>query len=152
MSVNQPMPNHITRTTICVDNVESFDFSGILYNPYMPDAVKFNNSKDIIFSLENFFDEMGFPQKYFELRAFNEKDTTDGAKPAPAIQRYIDNDALKAHTGKVATFEVEVRHRKSATWQGDFRWLEGQFRAVFSSTLELLLLMDKALCVISDEQ
>lgn len=43
-----------------------------------------------------------------------------------------------------ATFTVEIRFTRNATWQGYVSWLEGRKRQCFRSELELLKLMAEA--------
>ena len=49
--------------------------------------------------------------------------------------------------GKVATFEMRVLFRQHTSWQGAVTWVEGAREETFRSALELLLLMDSAICV-----
>ena len=44
-----------------------------------------------------------------------------------------------------ATYLVTVRYRQNATWQGSFLWVEENRAREFKSTLELMMLIDKAL-------
>jgi len=45
----------------------------------------------------------------------------------------------------LCTFEIAVRFRQNATWQGQILWAEKNVRQNFRSVLELIKLMDQAL-------
>lgn len=140
----QFVPNLVTRTLICVDSVEDSDFSGRIYNPYMPQPVIFNQVMDIIVWVEAFCDDISYPQSSFEDRSFLDGKTRGGREPRK-LRRYLDDEVFERETGQIATFEFQVRHRRAATWQGDFLWREGRQRGSFRSMLELLRLMHRAL-------
>ena len=46
--------------------------------------------------------------------------------------------------GLICTFEVKVRFRRNATWQGDILWAEKNQKQYFRSFLEMARLMDEA--------
>lgn len=139
------IPNSVTRTLVCVDALSSSDFSGTLYNPYMPAPVHYREAKDIITSLEGFFNDICYPQSYFKDRSFlGDKPEQEEKQPVP-VHRYMEDDIFTQHKGRVATFEIEVKYRQNASWQGDFIWLDRDEHFSFRSTLEALKLMDAAL-------
>jgi len=43
------------------------------------------------------------------------------------------------------TFEITVRYRQNATWQGQIHWIDKNRKQSFRSVLEMLKLMDEAL-------
>jgi len=43
------------------------------------------------------------------------------------------------------TFEISVKFRQNATWQGQILWAEKSTKQTFRSVLEMLKLMDEAL-------
>jgi len=47
--------------------------------------------------------------------------------------------------GSKCTFEITVKFRQNATWQGHILWEEKNQRQNFRSVLEMLKLMDEAL-------
>ena len=49
-------------------------------------------------------------------------------------------------TGNVGcTFEISVRFKQNATWQGQILWAEKNIKQNFRSALEMLKLMDEAI-------
>ena len=49
------------------------------------------------------------------------------------------------HPGKVASFKVQIKFRRNASWQGSVMWLETRHEEHFRSALELLSFIDQAL-------
>jgi len=85
--------------------------------------------------------------------------TTDTQKEASAP---VDNDAITSgdatdqtvqkpealdlkQIAKSCTFEILVRFRHNAEWQGSIKWLERDVTKQFSSIVELIKLLDNAL-------
>ena len=59
------------------------------------------------------------------------------------------NESLKKISSGIpgnqaCTFEVSVKFRQSATWQGQITWIEENKKQNFRSALEMLKLMDEA--------
>lgn len=137
------IPNTVTKTLICVDERTDCDFSGMIYNPFMPHPVPYKNAKGMIIILEDFFNDIDFPQAYFEDRFFLPNKAEPEEKLPKPVERFGEDHLLETQHGKLATFIVEVRFRQSASWQGDFLWVEEQKNRSFRSTLELLMCLDK---------
>jgi len=53
-------------------------------------------------------------------------------------------------TSSKCTFEITVRFRQNATWQGQILWAEKNLKQNFRSVLEMLKLMDEALMTGTD--
>ena len=49
------------------------------------------------------------------------------------------------------TFEISVKFTQNSTWQGQIHWVEENKKQNFRSALEMLKLMDEALCAGADE-
>lgn len=137
------IPNAVTKTLICVDAYKDFDYSGMLYNLYLPEPVAFGQVKDIIHALETFFDDIAYPQPYFEWRSFSQAQS-EPQRRATVIPELYQSDTAFFHRGRLATFMVEVSQRQNASWQGSIRWLERDLQRSFQSTLQFLMLLDSA--------
>jgi len=48
--------------------------------------------------------------------------------------------------GKRATFRLRILFRRNTSWQGLVTWVEGRQEESFRSALELMVLLDSALC------
>ncbi|MCI8584323.1 MAG: hypothetical protein HFI92_00230 [Lachnospiraceae bacterium] len=53
---------------------------------------------------------------------------------------------LLQRRGAKATFWIRIMYCQHASWQGEVTWVEQQKKEYFRSTLELLHLIDSALC------
>ena len=84
------------------------------------------------------------PQAFQRIRSFTDKDSPD----VPAVltkEDMISTDEIQAALGTAATFMLQIFCRQNASWQGAIDWLDGGERQRFSSTLELLKLVDNRL-------
>ncbi len=127
--------NAYRSTTVCVDTYENAVMTGRLYNPYLETGKEFGSLVQFLKQMDETLDEMAFPQSFTAARSF---------APAPkTVQSAPDTDR---QTGKRATFSVRILFRQNASWQGSVTWLEGGMEQSFRSALELIFLMDNALC------
>ena len=110
----------------------------------MPEPVSITQTKDIFDTMEHFFNEIAYPQSYFQDRSFLDKAAPED-KPPKAVERYQDESILTHRRGKLATFEMTVRYRRNATWQGSVRWIEGDESRDFRSAMELIMFIDQAI-------
>ena len=98
--------------------------------------------------MERLFDSKGFPEAYMSPRAF---DSARNNKNIHEMEENIAvNDAMNPTSpleqdGTRCTFEIAVKFRQNATWQGQILWTEKNLKQNFRSALEMLLLMDEAL-------
>lgn len=136
------IPNMVTKTLLCIDDIWEADFSGTLYNLYMPEPVVFRQFMEMIIKMEQFFNDVGYPQSFFEDRSFLGEKADSGQKPPMQVQQYHEDSMFQEHVGKIATFVLEVRFRQNASWQGTLTWKEGGETVDFRSTLEMTKLLD----------
>ena len=128
--------NQYRNTTICIDSYENGTLSGRMFNPYLPEGDSFHSIMDFLKKMESMLNNMKFPQSYSVKRVFcpvQEMNTV-----APSIE--------STPKGACGTFNIKVLFRQNASWQGSVFWIEGGREESFRSVLELLLLMDSALC------
>ena len=136
--MKEPMyGNQYRRTVVCIDSYENEVLGGRIYNPYLETGITFRSTIEFLKKMDSMLEKMNFPQSFSVNRVF---------QPNP------DSDTLMASgdgpkEGKAATFAVSVLFRQNASWQGTVSWIEGRKEETFRSVLELLLLMDSALCV-----
>jgi len=122
--------------------------SGELDCKYFEEPFSFNSLMGMIEIMETTFDTKGFPEKHLLPRSFgkakkrlrkHELDLNSHLKEN-IVARESDDDA-----GKTGNFEISVRFRHNAEWQGNIRWVEKDVTKKFSSIIELIKLMDEAL-------
>ena len=121
---------------------------GLLHNRYLEAPYEFYSFVRMIEKMEEIFDTKGFPEKFLLPRTFSSA-KRDGKK-----REAERNEAMKDTTtptmieesgGSKCTFEITVRFRQNATWQGQILWAEKNMKQNFRSVLEMLKLMDEAL-------
>jgi len=124
---------------------------GELYSQYLEDPEKpfeFSSLMRMIEKMEEIFDSKRFPEKAMMPRTFGiaKREKQAGEESgAAAVKELLDTVVKDTSLGKKCTFEVSVRFRQNATWQGQILWVEKSLKQNFRSVLEMLKLMDEAL-------
>ena len=121
---------------------------GELRSQYMETPYVFFDLVRMIEKMEEIFDSKGFPQMFLKPRTFG-----DGGRAARknksvkniTMKDIIDSKSTEGSEVSKCTFEISVRFRQNATWQGQIIWAEKNLRQNFRSVLEMLRLMDEAL-------
>jgi len=123
-------------------------YRGCLLSQYLEEPYEFFSFVRMINKMEEIFDDKNFPQAFLSLRSFRSKKDRTEKFVARASAAVSDVLHLKHHEGSSkssCTFDIHVRFRQKATWQGQIHWLERGVRLDFRSELEMLRLMDKAM-------
>lgn len=81
---------------------------------------------------------------------------TDASTNASQCKRFVREERTDLGTetterpqprrGKCATFRLRILFRRNTSWQGLVTWVEGRQEESFRSALELMVLLDSALC------
>ena len=129
-------------TVACVDSYTDGILEGRFYHPNHTEAEPFHCLGQFLLKLNQALDQMNLPQSFTRPRAF----------ASPATPQDIGALSPKFQEGALATFSVRVLFRQNSSWQGTVHWLDGQDEQPFRSALELLLLMDSALCKVQATQ
>ena len=159
---------HITATAVKMRAVITYfndgRLQGELYSKFFDEPFAFHSLMDMITMMETTFDTKGYPEKNMLHRTFgkpklrhrkHELDlpeiVRERAKQKERIDT-IDKALSRAHSlptsaagGKTCTFEISVRFRHNADWQGDIHWLEKSTTKRFSSIIDLTKLLNTAL-------
>lgn len=122
-------------TTVCIDSYENGVFVGRFYNPYLKEGRTFQSMTQFLQEMEQTLDRMDFPRSFTAARAF---------APVPALEPRPSEGNYRP--GREGTFFLRILFRQNASWQGSICWLEGKREQSFRSALELIFLMDSALC------
>ncbi len=64
----------------------------------------------------------------------------------------IRGDIILKNVDKKATFTIQIKFTRNATWQGSISWLEEEKTQAFRSELEMLKLMTEAINISEDEE
>lgn len=141
-------PNDLAKIILCIESTENYELAGYVVCRYMPEKMNFYSVKEFFNITEKYFESINFPQSYFLFRSFDSSGTkkiVPIAKQRNTIQDFIpffDNEEMDSFRGKIATFEVEVRFRCNAAWQGVVFLKETGLRQEFRSLLELIRIID----------
>lgn len=137
----KPISSNISRFKIIIEKTENFNLAGILYNDFYEIAIDFQGIRQMLSSLDEFFDYVDFPQATHEKRSFREEPDRRKKRP-PAGFREVSAEEMQ---GKQASFLLHVQFRHNATWQGVLGWISEDKTKRFFSELELIGLMVEAL-------
>ena len=117
---------------------------GKLFSRYLEAPYVFTDLYNMIHKMEEIFDTNGFPQAFLSPRTF--KGGKSGIKKINVERNDTMNQDINIETdAKKCTFEITVRFRQNATWQGQILWADKNVKQNFRSVLEMLKLMDEAL-------
>ena len=108
----------------------------------------FNSIVRMIGMMETTFDAKGFPEQHLLPRTYS-KAKRRIRKHELDLQALVkEKSAVKTQTepdGSTCSFEIWVRFRNNAEWQGHIMWIEKELTKEFSSVVELTRLIDMAL-------
>ena len=125
---------------LCVDKHASGKTIGRFYHAYSTQEVPVTSMEGLIFSMERFFDKLGFPFPGTNQRMFR-KISKEPIKKERMIKVMKDDELLRKH-GDIGTFIIRVQHRQHSSWQGLVTWEEGNETIPFRSALELIKMID----------
>ena len=133
--INISAPNLVN---VCVDESLDGEIAGRLYHGYQKGPLMFSNLVQLLRTMEKFFDDIQFPQSSTRSRSFYASDTQNREKK----QRVTDQNDIVSQKGKKGTFIITVKFRQNSTWQGELFWIERGEKQKFSSTLDLIKIID----------
>jgi len=155
-----------------ITQYEDGRLQGELYSTHFENPFAFKSIMEMITMMEATFDTKGYPEKTMLPRTFGtpkprqrknevdlqaivdkraeKKERTDIIEQAlDRVHSAYDKDEIKLSSQeageRTCNFEITVRFRHNAEWQGDVFWQEKNVTKKFSSILELTKLMDNAL-------
>lgn len=133
--------SNISRFRVIIAKTESYDIAGTLYNESYGIALDFQGIRQMLSSLDEFFDYVNFPQATHVKRSFHDEPVRREKQP-PAGLREVSADEMK---DKQATFLLHVQFRQNSTWQGTLEWISDNRIKRFRSELEMIGWMAEAL-------
>jgi len=149
---------HVTATSVKIQAVvkqNNGNIQGELSCIYFEEPFKFLSLMDMIEIMETTFDAKGFPEKHMLPRTFgepkprirkHEMDLQAHVKEKSEKQENIKPEAEETQiSDKTCTFDISVRFRHNAEWQGNIHWLEKNVTKQFSGIVEFIKLIDTAL-------
>ncbi|MBC5711314.1 hypothetical protein H8S75_25590 [Hungatella sp. L12] len=128
--------------TVSVDKYEDRCMKGVIYHAGKTPGIRYDNFLEMIIQMNRIFDSMSCPKQAMELRRF-----TGIEYPEPVIR-----ECNRYQNGRMATFQIYVKFRYNASWQGDITWLEGEQTESFESLLQMLQMIDRIFTGQSEER
>ena len=125
-------------TVICVDSYDNRIPAGVVLDPYRNEPKPFHGVVQLLKEMERKLDGMNLPQSSGKMRSF--------AVPPLTEEPAVPPQEAEHGGGKLATFAVNVIFRQNASWQGTVTWVDCGREESFRSVLELIVLLDSALC------
>jgi len=120
---------------------------GELQSIYFKKPFKFTSLVRMIEKMEKTFDTKGFPEKYMLPRSFSDAKPVRHRRGTDLIETVKEAEipTMQMTPGDTrCTFEISVRYRENAEWQGRITWLEENRTLEFKSVLEMLKLINDA--------
>ena len=130
---------------ICVDGESDHAVFGRVFSRRLVEVIEFTDFSSLFLRLDQLFDRQDFPQAFQRTRVIVRDTFLQDAVAAVDVSAGMSEEMVSAQRGAIATFDLRVISRRSATWQGSVDWLDGSEKQEFFSSLELLRLVDKKL-------
>lgn len=134
------LPDSHKYYTVSVDSLGNWLFRGQVFHESLDYGLVFENITEMIYLLEDLFDEQGYPMKSVDRRHFNKAPLNIKAHKCQV------QDKECPESGKqTAVFQLCVKHRYHATWQGDIKNMGDGKTYAFLSLLELIGYLNREL-------
>jgi len=134
----------LAQLRVCVDSVTGGRISGRITGQRICTPIDFIDISDFISKIDAIMDSQKYPQSFQRIRSFTNKELPQ-VNAAGSKETVTDKTTVDTFKGEVSTFVLQILSRKNATWQGSILWLDRDEPVLFSSTLELLKLVDSRL-------
>lgn len=115
---------------VVVDGFSDGDLYGRLFCYHRGRTYAYTSAMELLFLLDSYFDFLGVPQRFTQVRSFGAGVRADLFADRPFVSGKPE--------GASASFEVQVLSRQWGEWQGHVQWLEGGKSCAFESALSLL--------------
>ena len=130
---------------LCINSidVQNRRVDGCFYHAYQTEAIFFDHWDDLLFKMEQFFDDIGFPFPTLNERTF--EGVKDGIMHVHMRDKVMRDDELLKKHGDLGTFIIRVQHRQNSSWQGRITWMDENKTVYFRSVWEMIKLIEGAL-------
>ncbi len=127
---------------LCVDSVGVGRFDCTFYHKFSRIGVRVSSEEQLLFQLEDLFDELRFPFSGTNPRLFTQQFHTPVKEERKQVMS--DQELLEKH-GELGTFIIRVQHRQNSSWQGRITWVDEDKTMNFRSAWEMMKLIDSAM-------
>jgi hypothetical protein len=125
---------NISKFHAIIRKTENGDIEGTLVNESYGFAIDFNGIGQMLFSLEELFDYVKFPQATHKSRSFNEIAKNGGGVFPSSLRMATSKEMQKENI----YFILHVQFRHHSTWQGTITWIGENRIKKFRSQLEMI--------------
>ena len=133
------IPNSYRQIHIAVDDFENRILKGRINHESKEYGIVFYSLSEMVFALEELFEEIHYPMKSVDHRNFSKKEYLDLKEES----REVRIEGLKSETrGKLADFCLRVQYRYYASWQGQIEQIGTNAKRHFDSFMELMDFLD----------
>lgn len=136
------IPNSYRQVHIAVDDFAKRILKGRIYHDSRNGGIAFYSLSEMVFLLEELFDEIHYPMKSVDQRNFEKKDLPDLMEDETDDR--TGNLELE-NRGQLADFCLRVQYRYYASWQGEIEQLDTSVKKHFDSFMELMDFFDQQL-------
>lgn len=136
------IPNSYRQVHIAVDDFAKRILKGRIYHDSRNGGIAFYSLSEMVFLLEELFDEIHYPMKSVDQRNFEKKDLPD------LMEDETDDrteNLEPENRGQLADFCLRVQYRYYASWQGEIEQLGTSVKKHFDSFMELMDFFDQQL-------
>lgn len=105
----------INMVRICIDGYKE-DLFGRAYSKLMPVPLLFSGCSGILLSMDDLFDQAGYPQAFQVKRTFFR--SSGPKKNIHMPERTIGDEEINRQRGDCRTFDIVVQSRRQSCWQG----------------------------------
>ena len=150
------LPGNTALFLLRVEQMSRYDIAGHLFNLYIPEAESFNGMAEAFTKMDNFMDEVNFPQAAVKLRDIHHEEDRHrrprydrlAMDKLPWIIQYWHPTLFSHPVDRVAAVFIRVLYRQNSSWQGTVLWRgrDGLKKQVhFRSVLELMHIIQSAI-------
>lgn len=126
------MPYNMLR--LCIDECEDYHIKGRIYNPTLTNPIYFHDVNEAFLQADHIFNKNGNPLAAQSIRSFQGKEEVSSFRFEPPI--CIAYRELLNFKGQQITFDILVKSRRKATWQG-ILFYQGE-SIVYDTILDLI--------------
>lgn len=137
--VNISAPNLVV---ICIDENDGEERAGRMYHCYSSEPRKFSSVVELIRIMEEFFDDIAYPQASTVTRYFQNTKKKKNVRYSKALpEKVAEQKEIIEYRGEKGTFITYVQFRQNSDWQGQISWAEKKSVYRFDSTLEFVKIL-----------
>lgn len=121
------------------------DMDALLWHGYSNEPIKVTVPEHMLHEMEKIFDLINYPRATTTRRSFSNESSCLSKGTPSSVARHLEDFELLEKRGSLATFIIRVQQRQNSNWQGRITWVEKNRTLKFSTIMEMVRLIEKAL-------